>query len=306
MPTLYALALYGLTEIAHPAADQIVAFFLLGAPFATCALAVLIDDPKGRRGVDQHFLLSGLVVTVLLFTSIVFLREAAICVFLAAPLLYFAGLIGGGLAGLLAHGVRRLFFCIGIVALPLIGVPLEDPAGYPTRSEQILTVIEIDAPPEVVWRHTTSIPVIRPEERVRTFSHDVVGVPRPISADLPKAEVGTVRQLTWTRGVHFQEVVTASEPNRRLAWTFRFAADSIPLDIDRHIDVQSPYLWIRDGDYELRPTQAGGTQLTLRTRYDLATPLNPYCAWWGRVFFNDFHRAVLHVIKLRAERDAHA
>jgi hypothetical protein len=47
---------------------------------------------------------------------------------------------------------------------------------------------------------------------------------------------------------------------------------------------------------------AGGTRLTLRTNYRLATRLNWYCIAWGRVLIGDFHRNVLHVIRDRSER----
>src|SRR5690606_9354543 len=112
--------------------------------------------------------------------------------------------------------------------------------------------------------------------------------------------IGAVRHLQWSQGVRFQEIVTAWEDDRYLAWDFSFGPQSIPAAVEAHIDVDSDYLKIASGDYLLEPLSDGGTRLTLTTRYTIATPINAYCDFWGRIFLNDFHGAVLQVIRNRA------
>ncbi len=115
-----------------------------------------------------------------------------------------------------------------------------------------------------------------------------------------------MRQLQWTRGVNFQEIVTRWEENRLLAWDFRFGPGSIPPEVEAHIKVDSTYLKLAQGDYRLEPLANGHTRLTLTTRYRIATPIDFYCDLWGRLFLNDFHGVVLRVIRDRSEKIAHA
>ncbi|WP_372785812.1 hypothetical protein [Phenylobacterium sp.] len=297
----YALVLYGLVHWFRPDSGTVVISFVIGAPLGACLIAVRLDDPHGRGGAWRHIFMSALVISWMLLVSFAILREGSLCVMMAAPLFYAVGIAGGLLGGMLARGSVGRTLCLAIIAAPLVGIPVEPQDAYPRVTEQVTSVIDIAAPPEVVWRRTVAIPAIAPAERIATFSHNVVGVPRPVSARLDGQGPGAVRQLAWTGGVHFQEVITHWDQDRSLAWRFRFAPDSVPLAIERNINVQSGYLWLSDGDYRLDPLPNGSTRLTLTTRYRLRTPINAYCAWWGGVFFNDFHRAVLHVIKLRAE-----
>ncbi len=188
-----------------------------------------------------------------------------------------------------------------MIMLPLLLAPLETYFTYEMVDDQFTSVIEIDASPADIWAETIEIRNIAPPERQRTFSHDVVGVPKPVDARMEGQGVGAVRQLQWTDGVRFQEVVTAWDENRRLAWDFRFGPDSIPDHVEAHIDVDSSYLKLARGEYVLEPLADGRSRLTLTTHYRIATPINAYCKLWGRIFLNDFHSTVLKVIKTRVE-----
>ncbi|EHM00888.1 hypothetical protein HMPREF9946_02399 [Acetobacteraceae bacterium AT-5844] len=191
-----------------------------------------------------------------------------------------------------------------LVVVPLLGMPMDAAMTYPTEHAAVTTVIEIDAPPATVWQHTVAIPDIRAEELRFTISHNLIGVPKPVDARLEGEGPGAVRLLRWGQGIHFQEHVTEWEQDRRLAWRFHFAPDSIPAAVEAHIRVDSDYLRLEDGDYMLEPLPGNRTRLTLTTRYSMATPFNDYCRWWGERFLGDFHGIVLDVIRNRAEAAA--
>ena len=142
---------------------------------------------------------------------------------------------------------------------------------------------------------------ISPDEYIWTPSHSLIRVPRPIDAVMVGEGVGAVRHLQWTRGVTFREVITRWDDGKRIAWNFKFDENSIPNDIEAHIDVQSDYLNLARGEYELTPLDDGTTLLRLTTYYTMKTPFNAYCRWWGKLFLSDFHNGVLSVIKTRAE-----
>ena len=59
---------------------------------------------------------------------------------------------------------------------------------------------------------------------------------------------------------------------------------------------------LTEGSYRLEKVE-GGTRLTLQTSYRLHTPVNAYLGLWGELFLQDFHGAVLDVIKARSEAE---
>jgi uncharacterized protein YndB with AHSA1/START domain len=309
MAVVYALLLYGVVLFVDWADNAgggalLLMAFLFGVPAATSSVAVMIADPSGRAGGGRHALIGALVTTAFMLVAMVLLAEGGVCVIMASPLFYGASILGALFTGLLLRRTRGRAAALVLVLAPVIGMPVEAQVRYPERTGTVTTVIEIAAPPEMVWRNTLAIPDIRPQELGWTFSHAIVGVPRPEDARLEGEGVGAVRHLRWGHDVHFQEWITGWEPNRSLAWTFHFAPDSIPAAVEGHIRVNSPYLKLTGGHYTLDPLPGGRTRLTLQTDYWIQTPINAYCAWWGDVFLNDFHGIVLGVIKARSESAA--
>ena len=257
-------------------------------------------DPLVKSPIWVHLMWTAGLIFALLILSIVIFREGGICVAMAAPFFFAFSSLGSVLTRDLLRRQAKYTPPLMIV-LPLLFLPVEGHLDMPVVEEAVVSVIEIDATPAEVWAHTVEIPAIAATELKPTFSHTVVGVPQPVDARMEGEGVGAVRQLAWTQGVWFQEVVTDWQQDRRLAWDFRFSQDSIPDRVEAHIDVNSRYLKISHGDYVLEPLENGGTRLTLTTHYRMATPINAYCRLWGKVFLGDFHKTVLKVIKARAE-----
>jgi len=277
---------------------------LILMPMGVASVATILADPRGVGSIWRHVCIGWAVIAVLVVLCMLLFGEGGVCAIMAAPVFMLTSAAGSALATWALrtlHGRRRASL---LVLLPLAGLPIEPMLPAPERDGEVTTVMEIAAPPQEVWRHTVEIPHIAPQELKRTFSHDIVGVPRPIDARLQGHGVGAVRHLRWTGGVTFQEVVTRWEENRALSWTFRFGPESIPRAIEAHIKVDSAYLKIADGEYRLEPLPGGRTRLTLSTHYRMATPINAYCDWWGQIFLNDFHGVVLEVIRARAEKGA--
>jgi len=275
---------------------------LIFAPMAIASIFSAVADPLGRASIGKHVSYISVVILVLLVLSIVIFREGGICVAMASPFLFASAASGSALTVVM---LRRRKMKAGpplMIALPLMMAPLEPHIVYAPVEEQVVSVVEIDAPVSTVWANTVEIRNIAASELKPTFSHSVVGSPKPVDARMEGQGVGAVRKLEWTHGVQFEEVVTDWQQNRRLAWDFRFTQDSIPDRVEAHIDVDSVYLKIASGDYVLQALPEGRTRLVLTTRYRMATPINAYCKLWGKVFLNDFHTTVLKVVKDRSER----
>jgi len=287
-------------------ADSALPFIagLIFMPMGIAGTASILADPRGQGPLWRHIKIGWICVGLCVVLSFIFFREGGICVAMAAPFFCGASALGSWLSFLCLRRLRSRSAVSCVIALPLLGLPGMPDAPAPPLEGQVQSVVEIAAPPSAVWANTVAIAEIRPEERIWTVSHDLVGVPRPVDARLAGRGVGAVRHLRWTRGVRFEEVVTFWQQDRALAWTFRFGPDSIPRAVEGHVKVDSAYLRLTGGDYRLSPLPGGHTRLVLTTHYRIATPINAYCDWWGHIFLDDFHGAVLHVIKARSEAAA--
>lgn len=298
---LYALVVYALTRWKAPDSGMLLLAFLLGAPIAACILAVALSDPRGVKGAGSHIGTSALTVTIMLLCAGVVLREGAVCLVMAAPIFYGTGVAAGGIAGATMRRRHGRALCLSLLVLPLIGVPAEADRPPETQTRWVVSRIHIDASPDVVWRGLIDIRQIDDAEQRWTFSHDVVGIPRPKDARMEGAGVGAVRRLEWAQGVRFEEHITGWEPGRELRWTFHLGPEAQSRMLDEHLKVDSAYLRLEEGVYRIEPTADGGSDLVLTTRYWIRTPMNAYAAFWGRIFLGDFHRNVLGVIRDRAE-----
>jgi hypothetical protein len=302
---VFGLALYLIVwttgNAAGPRAFMPFVAGLILLPMAIASIMVVMLDPRGEKSIASHIGYGVAVILALVLVSMLFLGEGGVCAVMAAP-----PLMAGSAAGTwLTHRILRHFNSrkpvLFVMALPLLFLPVEPHLRYREQARAVTTVIEIDAIPAMVWAHTVAIPEISPAELPFTFSHRIIGVPRPENAALEGIGVGAVRQLRWSQGVRFQEIVTDWQQDRHLAWDFHFGPDAIPDAVERHISVTSDYLTLARGAYWLEPLPGGRTRLTLTTHYVMATPFDAYCAFWGSIFLTDFHSAVLQVIKQRAE-----
>ncbi|MBA8840104.1 SRPBCC family protein [Ochrobactrum sp. RH2CCR150] len=305
---IYGLILYML--IWSGVADDAMPFFagLMLLPMAVASLASSLADPRAEKDLWRHVRMGWAIIGGLVVVSMVLFHEAGICVAMAAPFFVVFSTLGSTLTLWIIRKLRSRRSTMLVIALPLAVFPAELQFSYAPHDGSVTTVIDIAAPPEVVWKQTVEIRNVRADELSWTFSHGVLGVPQPVDARIEGVGVGVgaVRQLQWTRGVNFQEIVTQWEENRLLAWDFRFAPGSIPSAVEAHIKVNSSYLQLANGDYRLEPLPDGRTRLTLTTHYRIATPIDFYCDLWGKVFLNDFHGVVLKVIRDRSERIAEA
>lgn len=297
---IYALLLYGLIWTGKNSGLPFVGGLVL-MPMAIASLATSIADPRGRSTAWRQIKLGWIVIGIGLVLTVLFFNESLICVVMGLPIFALASCLGSVLTLALIRKFRSPGQATLLIVLPLVGLPIEPHLLYSDHLSEVVTVIEIAAPPETVWRNTVEIRNIDPSELTFTFSHGVLRMPQPQDALLSGEDTGAVRHLKWTKNIRFEEVITGWETNRFLSWNFRFSPDSIPSAIEGHINVNSAYLMLTTGDYSLEPLANGKTRLTLTSRYRMSTPINAYCDWWGRIFFKDFHSVVLNVIKNRSE-----
>jgi len=173
----------------------------------------------------------------------------------------------------------------------------------PPPAHEVVTVVEIAAPPEVVWRHVVTFPVLPPPTELMFRA----GVAAPIRARIVGQGVGAVRYCDFTTG-SFVEPITAWTANERLA--FDITAQAPPMDeLSPYPDIHPPHLdgYFRatHGEFRLTPLPGGRTRLEGRTAYVVDMFPQAYWTLPARAIVTAIHARVLHHIQTLAEEDMH-
>jgi uncharacterized protein YndB with AHSA1/START domain len=208
-------------------------------------------------------------------------------------------LMGAGLGRALARrprsGTPRIAFVL--VPLPLLAA-IEVARPSPSPSE-VLTTVEIAAPPDVVWRHVVTFSELR--EPPAWFFR--LGIAYPRRATIAGRGVGALRRCEFSTGA-FLEPITAWEEPTRLA--FDVAAQPPPLtEWSPYRHVAAPhldgYLRVHGGEFRLRPLTGGRTLLEGRTFYEMRIFPAAYWRLWSDALIHAIHQRVLGHIKALSE-----
>jgi hypothetical protein len=289
-------------KLLHPFLQIVSTAFLVVCPFSVGAIAVLRCAGQEQIPFFKQVKVALLAMLVFIVAMFATLLEGMICLVLVAPVFFAAAVVGGIVAGLFHNHVRSSKSTVSVFALlPLLMAPAE---GFlpPTSSIQTVTnTVHIAAPPEKVFAKLGSVREIQPDELGFTFVH-LIGLPKPLSAEMSCEHVGCARTSRWEKNVWFQEVITAWNAPHSMHYRFVIPSGGIPRDaLDRHVEVGGEYFDLIDGGYDLRLAADGGTELSLTTRFVNKSKLKLYGDLWGRMVLKDFHRSILNLIKSRAE-----
>jgi len=272
-----------------PLVMGMVAGFLANRPVARSTAATL------RIGVLVMFLAGGVLLA--------FAYEGLICLVMAAPIVMPLSVAGALLGKWIAEATDAGL--AGAVPL-LLALPLLAGAESLTRTlpeHEVLTVVEVAAPPEAVWRHVVAFPDL-PAPTEWFFR---CGIACPQRARIEGAGVGAVRHCEFSTG-DFVEPITAWEEPRRLA--FDVAAQPDPMvELSPWRHVHPPHLTdaalrSRRGEFRLVPLAGGRTRLEGRTWYTFDMRPQAYWTMWSDLSIHAIHRRVLDHIRRLAEADA--
>jgi hypothetical protein len=168
-------------------------------------------------------------------------------------------------------------------------------------SHEVLTVVEIAAPPDVVWRHVVSFPDLQPPAELLFRA----GVAAPLRARIEGQGVGAIRYCDFTTG-SFVEPIRIWDENRLLA--FDITSQAPPMtEWSPYRDVNPPHLdgYFRAtyGEFRLIPLPGGRTRLEGRTRYVVDMFPQHYWTLPARAIVTAIHTRVLHHIQTLAEEE---
>jgi uncharacterized protein YndB with AHSA1/START domain len=278
--------------------------FLFLVPFALGMLTAALV-PRDTRLPWLYWLFTPWIsVGLMLMAAAVLALEGAICIVMASPVLMAMGMLGGAAVGLTVTIRRQRAaprpMVVAALVLPFLFGPAEARMPPADDVRTVTTIVDIDAPPDVVWRHVVRVPWIGEGEQ-RTGLFQKIGIPRPLEATLDGEGVGALREARFAGGIRFHERITEWEPQHRLGFTITADADSIPVDVlDAHVRVGGEHFDVDFGRFTLEP-HGRGTRLRLESRHHVRTHLNFYAHLWTDAVMRDIQSNICRVIRRRAE-----
>jgi len=277
----------------------------IGTPFLIGFISTFIYEYHEPRTLKQSI---GVTLGSLAFLGLgllVLAVEGIVCILMAAPIAIAVALIGTTLghavrAGEVRNVPRTLLGLILAVSLLMGAEKAEDPEP-PLHA--VRTTVEIDAPPDRVWRHVVSFTEIPPPTELffRT------GISYPLRAEIRGHGPGAVRHCIFTTGPFVEPIETWDEP-RLLA----FGVTEQPAPMEEwtpyrgihppHLD---GYFVSHRGQFRLEPLPGGRTRLEGTTWYTHRLWPTFYWGLWSDAVIHRIHGRVLrHVKRLAEEKGA--
>jgi hypothetical protein len=273
------------------------ASLFLGTPLLMGAAGAYIHNRHHSRSFASSVGIGLASVLCAGLALLLFALEGAICVVMATPLLLPIGAFGGVIGKAIADSTRRPFgeLAAGIIILPLLAGA--ESLLVRTTEYEVMTSVEIDAPPNVVWENVINFPQLT-EPAAWYFR---AGIASPVGARIVGQGVGATRYCEFTTGT-FVEPITAWEPSRRLAFDVTDQpAPMFELSPYRHIHPPhlDGYLRSNRGEFLLVPRPDGHTRLEGRTWYEFNMFPQWYWTLWSDLMIHRIHeRVLLHVKRL--------
>jgi hypothetical protein len=279
--------------------------FIFFMPFALGCIAVYIAEIKRPQRLWTWMWLPWLSLLAALGGIVITLLEGAICIAMFLPIGMFLASLGGLVGGLAARFVKsrraQSFTMACIMVLPFLTGPWEKQVFNGWESRRVENVIDIQAPPEVVWRNIERVPAIRSDELPPTWAH-AIGFPDPIEATLSHEGVGGVRNASFAGNLVFIETIDVWEPGQRLAFTIATDTDKIPpTTLDEHVRIGGPYFDVLRGEYRLEALSKDVTRLHLSSQHRLSTDFNWYAHLWTDAVMSDLQKRILIVVRNRCQ-----
>jgi hypothetical protein len=273
----------------------------IGVPFMIGFYSAVLCSYHEPRSFKACFAVTmgalGILGLLLLAAAI----EGVMCILMAAPLAMIIAAAGTFLGYVVQrmHHNRTASSVLGLLIMLnfLVGAESVTAPQAPLRS--IRTSVDIDAPPDRVWRHVVSFTEIPPPEELifRT------GLSYPLRAEIAGRGPGAVRHCVFTTGP-FVEPITVWEEPRLLA----FGVTSQPAPMEEWTpwpSIHPPHLEgcfvSRRGQFLLEPLPDGRTRLEGTTWYTHELFPNSYWGLWSDAIIHRIHGRVLRHVKALAE-----
>ena len=264
------------------------------------ALLYGLREPRTMKGCVGVALLS---VTLLGAAFLALAFEGAICLVMAAPIALPLAAFGG----VVAYVVQRhrwfptdspAFLAVLLLVAPSIQ-GIEHAAAMRSPVFMVRTHIDVQAPPEKVWKQVVAFTEIAPP-------HEWIfraGVAYPIRAEMFGSGPGAERHCVFSTGSFVEPIQVWDEPH-----LLKFSVTSNPAPMQewtpyRHVDPPHlhGFLESEGGQFLLTPLANGGTRLEGTTWYHHGLWPSTYWRLWSDAIIHRIHLRVLEHIREEAE-----
>lgn len=230
---------------------------------------------------------------------LLFALEGALCVAMTLPVAIPCAMLGAVLGRAIALCAPGTALHAVVVVLALPGLAAVETAGPRAPLREVVSVVEVNAPRETVWRHVVTFHEI-PEEPAWFFR---AGIAYPVRAVIEGDGVGALRRCEFSTGA-FVEPITVWDAPRRLSFDVTAQPDAMR-ELSPYRSLRPPHLdgafRARRGEFRLTALPDGRTRLEGSTWYTLDLAPGIYWQWWADALVHAIHDRVLVHVKRRSE-----
>jgi uncharacterized membrane protein YhaH (DUF805 family) len=284
--SIYGFGLYG-------AALFFVTPFVMGA-----VSGFLYNRPYGRA-LGPTLGVSFISTLIAGSALMLFALEGLVCLLMALPIAATISLLGAAVGRAIATQTRTSVTQTAAMVLVLPGLAGAEAGTQQAPLHEVLTVIEVDAPPERVWPNVIGFSELDPP----TESFFAAGIAYPMRAEIRGTGVGAVRHCVFSTGP-FVEPITRWDAPRTLSFD---VAEQPPAmkEWSPFRAVHPPHLdqslRSKRGEFRLIPLEGGRTRLEGSTWYELSMYPEIYWKIWSDGMIHSIHTRVLKHVKRLSE-----
>jgi len=271
-------------------------------PFCLGLFSVLFYSYHAPRELGECMTVSLIPIGILGVALMAIAVEGVICLMMAAPLglalSAFGGAIGYHLQARHWRTASPAMMCIALLAVPAL-FSAERAAGLPPPKYVVRSAIEINAPPETVWKQVVAFAEIPPPREILFRA----GIAYPIRAEISGRGPGAIRRCVFSTGPFVEPIEVWDEPR-----LLRFGVLEVPTPLNEltpygHIEPRHlhGYFVSERGQFQLTELPAGRTRLEGTTWYRDAIWPAAYWRAWSDYIIHRIHMRVLEHIKTETE-----
>ncbi len=276
--------------------------YIFVLPLLLGAIPVLFSTKEQLQSYKTYLILPWGITLTFFFLAWAFRFEGMICLtVIVAPFLV-VGTIGAFIFRLIklkneGKGTK-LYISLTI---PFLFLLIETNIQPTNQIHTVTTSIEINADRPKVWENLKNVKNIQSNEIETHFIH-LIGIPKPLNGQLDKEQTGGVRNITWEKGIKFEEKIKSWEEGKAFAYDINVDPNSIPpTTLDEHVMIGGKYFDVLEGSYKIDKLGQRKSLVTLSCTYRVTTNLNFYSKLWADFILDDFNEMILEVIKKRSE-----
>ncbi len=275
----------------------------VATPFCQGMLAAMVVGYRTERRLGTCLAVAALSVLLGALAMVALAFEGLICILMAAPLALVFSILGGIVGFFLqrrrgALGPSIASFLVALLAAPAVMAahPLIAPVEPPLA---VTTAVDIQAPPERVWRYVVAFPPLDPPDEL-IFK---AGIAYPKGAHIHGRGRGAVRFCDFSTGSFVEPITQWREP---ALLAFDVIQNPEPMqELSPYAHLETPhltgYLVAERGQFALEALSGGGTRLVGTTWYRHGLWPAGYWRLWSDALIHQIHRRVLNHIKRLAE-----